>query len=70
MFRRDVIQRLLPTLRENGFGIEIELSAKLAKLRDVRVSELPISYAKRSYKEGKKIGWRDAVWAIWCIVRY
>ncbi len=70
MFRRDVIQRLLPTLRENGFGIEIELSAKLAKLRDVRFCELPICYAKRSYKEGKKIGWRDAVWAIWCIVRY
>ena len=70
MFRREVIQELAPTLKEKRFGIEIEMTAKLARRGNVRFFERPISYARRSYAEGKKIGWRDGVRALWCIVRY
>ncbi|MFP6574336.1 MAG: glycosyltransferase family 2 protein [Pirellulaceae bacterium] len=70
MFRREVIQELAPTLREKRFGIEIEMTAKLARRGKIRFFERPISYARRSYAEGKKIGWRDGVRALWCIVRY
>jgi glycosyltransferase involved in cell wall biosynthesis len=69
-FRRDVIQRIGPTLRENRFGIEPELTAKLASLPGVRIHERPISYAGRTYAEGKKITWRDGLRALYCIVRY
>jgi len=70
MFRRDLIDQITPTLKENRFGIEIEISAKLAKLPDVRFFERPISYDKRGYDEGKKIGLRDAFRALYCMVRY
>lgn len=56
-------------LRENRFGFEPELTARLAKL-GCRFAELPVSYTPRSYAEGKKIGVRDGIWALWCIVRY
>jgi len=70
MFRREVIQELAPRLKEKRFGIEIEMTAKLARRGNIRFFERPISYARRSYAEGKKIGWRDGVRALWCIVRY
>lgn len=70
VFRRDVIQQIAPTLQESGFGIEPELTAKVARLPGVRVLEVPIRYSARSYVEGKKIGWRDGLWAIWCAMRY
>jgi len=70
MFRRSLVDRFTPTLREKRFGIEIEMTAKLARMKDVRFYERPISYAKRTYAEGKKIGWRDAVSALRCMVRY
>ena len=70
MFRRDVLARIAPSLRESGFGIELEITAKLARMRDVRIFERPIQYNARSYAEGKKIGWKDALWAMWCAVRY
>lgn len=69
-FRRDVIQRIGPTLREQRFGIEPELTAKVAKLPGVRVFERPISYRGRTYAEGKKITWRDGFRALYCILRY
>ena len=68
IFRREVVQSL--RLRENGFGIEPELTAKVARLPRVRVYEVGISYFGRTYLEGKKIGWKDALWAVVCIVRY
>jgi hypothetical protein len=68
-FRRDVIQKIVPTLKQQRFGIEPELTAKIARGR-YRVYETPISYAGRPYSEGKKIGWRDGVNALWCIVRF
>jgi glycosyltransferase involved in cell wall biosynthesis len=66
-FRREVLMQL--TLREDRFGIEPELTAKLAALK-VRVWEVPVSYRGRTYAEGKKIGLKDAFRAGYCIVRY
>ncbi len=69
VMRRELIAELAPSLRENRFGIEIELTVKLAK-RKARFYERPIRYHRRSYHEGKKIGWRDGVRALYCMVRY
>jgi glycosyltransferase involved in cell wall biosynthesis len=66
-FRREVLSRI--TLEENRFGFEPEITAKVAKL-GVRIYEVPISYNGRTYDEGKKIGWRDGIRALWCIVKY
>lgn len=70
VFRRELIQDIAPVLREKRFGIELEVTARLLRKRDVRFHERPIRYSRRSYAEGKKIGWRDGLWALWCIVRY
>lgn len=67
MFRREIIQAV--DIQENRFGFEPEITAKIAKMR-CRVYEVGISYYGRTYKEGKKIGWRDGVWAIYCILKY
>jgi glycosyltransferase involved in cell wall biosynthesis len=66
-FRREVIQSI--DIEENRFGFEPEVTAKLAQL-GVPIYEVGISYAGRTYDEGKKIGWRDGVRAVWCIVKY
>ena len=66
-FRIEVIRSI--QLEENRFGIEPELTAKVAKLR-LRLYEVPISYQGRTYAEGKKIGWKDGVRALYCIVKY
>jgi glycosyltransferase involved in cell wall biosynthesis len=66
-FRREILEGL--DLSSNRFGIEPELTAKVAK-SGARVYEVPISYHGRTYAEGKKIGWRDGFTAIWAIVRY
>ena len=68
MFRRETIQSL--DLREKRFGFEPEVTAKIARLRHVRIYEVGISYYGRSYAEGKKIGWRDGFRAIFCILKY
>jgi glycosyltransferase involved in cell wall biosynthesis len=70
MFRREVIQQIAPTLREDRFGIEPELTAKVARLPGVRIYERPISYSGRTYAQGKKISWRDGFRALWCILKY
>jgi glycosyltransferase involved in cell wall biosynthesis len=66
-FRRDVIQQI--DIEENRFGFEPEVTAKIAKLK-VPVYEVGISYSGRTYEEGKKIGWRDGIRAMFCIVAY
>jgi glycosyltransferase involved in cell wall biosynthesis len=66
-FRREVIQNI--RIEENRFGFEPEITAKVAKAK-VRIYEVGISYTGRTYAEGKKIGWRDGVRAIWCICKY
>ena len=67
VFRRDVLKQI--TIEENRFGFEPEITAKVAR-GGWRVYEVGISYSGRTYAEGKKIGWRDGVRAIYCIVRY
>ena len=67
MVRRELLHSV--PLSANGFGIEPEITARLAQAQ-ARIYELPISYDGRSYAEGKKIGWKDGVSALWCIVRY
>ena len=67
VFRREIIQNL--TIEEDRFGFEPEITAKIAK-QHCRVFEVGISYYGRTYAEGKKIGWRDGVHAIWCILKY
>ncbi len=66
-FRTSLIQKI--SIKENRFGFEPEITAKVSKL-DCRIFEVGISYYGRTYKEGKKIGWKDGVRAIWCILKY
>lgn len=68
MFRREVVQGL--DLKENRFGFEPEVTAKIARIPKIRIYEVGISYYGRTYEEGKKIGWRDGFRAIWCILKY
>jgi len=70
LIRRDLLQRIAPSLKERGFGIELELAAKLARQPGVRFYERPVSYVGRSWADGKKIGVKDGLWAMWCILRY
>jgi glycosyltransferase involved in cell wall biosynthesis len=67
MFKSDVLEKI--TIRENRFGFEPEITAKVARLK-CRVYEVGISYSGRTYEDGKKIGLRDGIRALWCIVKY
>jgi glycosyltransferase involved in cell wall biosynthesis len=67
VFRREIIQSI--DIKEPRFGFEPEITAKIAKKR-VRIYEIGISYYGRTYDEGKKIGWRDGLRAVWCILKY
>jgi len=66
-FRREVLQNI--RIQCDRFGVEPELTAKVAKMR-LRIYEVPVSYYGRTYDEGKKIGWRDGLAALWWIVRF
>jgi glycosyltransferase involved in cell wall biosynthesis len=66
-FRREVLAKI--QIEEDRFGFEPEITAKVARL-GCRVYEVGISYSGRTYSEGKKIGWRDGVRALWCILKY
>ena len=68
MFKREIIQSL--DLKENRFGFEPEVTAKIARIPKERIYEVGISYYGRTYEEGKKIGWRDGFRAIYCILKY
>jgi hypothetical protein len=67
VFRREVLQQI--RIEEDRFGFEPEITAKVAK-QGCRVFEVGISYSGRTYHEGKKIGWRDGIRAVWCILKY
>ena len=66
-FRREVIQSI--KIEEDRFGFEPEITAKIAR-GQYRIYEVGIGYFGRTYDEGKKIGWKDGMWAIWCILKY
>jgi len=68
LFRADVIKNI--TLNENRFGFEPEVTAKISRIKEIRIYEVGISYYGRTYAEGKKIGWKDGIKAIYCIIKY
>ena len=68
MFRSEIIKSI--DIKENRFGIEPEITAKISKISNVRIYEVGISYYGRTYEEGKKIGWKDGFRAIYCIIKY
>lgn len=68
LVRADIAKQL--NLKENRFGFEPELTAKLSRVKGIRIYEVGISYYGRTYDEGKKIGWKDGFRAIWCILKY
>jgi glycosyltransferase involved in cell wall biosynthesis len=68
VFRREIIQGI--NIEENRFGFEPEIVAKVAKIKGIRIYEVGISYYGRKYEEGKKIGWKDGIRAIYAIVKY
>ncbi len=67
LFRREIIQKI--DIEEDRFGVEPEITAKISK-QACRIYEVGISYSGRTYSEGKKIGWKDGIWAIWAILKY
>jgi len=68
LFRADILKSLY--LKENRFGFEPEVTAKITRIPKVRIYEVGISYYGRTYEEGKKIDWRDGFRAIWCVLKY
>ncbi len=68
VFRREVLQKI--SLREKRFGFEPEVTAKVARIKDIRIYEVGISYHGRSYSEGKKINWKDGFFAIGALIKY
>ena len=73
VFTREVIKKIHPKLNSNRFGFEPEVTAQIAKLakrEDIKIYEVGISYYGRTYKEGKKITWKDGILALWYIVKY
>ena len=68
LFNTKIIQSII--LKEKRFGFEPEVTAKIAKIEGIRIYEVGISYYGRTFEEGKKIGWKDGVRALWCIFKY
>ena len=68
LFKAEIIKNI--NLKEKRFGFEPEVTAKIARIPKIRIYEVGISYYGRTYEEGKKIGWKDGVRAIYCIVKY
>ena len=68
LFRADLVKQI--RLRENRFGFEPEVTSKIARFPKIRIYEVGISYYGRTYEEGKKIGMKDAIRAVWCLIKY
>ena len=68
MIRTSILRQIV--LKENRFGFEPEITAKIARIPDIKIYEVGISYYGRTYSEGKKINWKDGFRAIWCIFKY
>jgi len=68
LFKSPIIKNIV--LKENRFGFEPEVTAKIARVPGIRIYEIGISYYGRTYADGKKIGWRDGFRALWCILKY
>jgi hypothetical protein len=70
VFRGDMIRKIAPNLQSKRFGFEPEITARIAKIKNIKFYEVGISYQGRTYEEGKKIGWRDGVRAIIELIKY
>ncbi|MBI3366559.1 glycosyltransferase family 2 protein [Candidatus Roizmanbacteria bacterium] len=70
VFRGDLIRNIAKTLESKRFGFEPEITARISKVRNIKLFEVGISYKGRTYSEGKKIGWKDGVRAFWEIIKY
>ena len=70
VFRGEIIRKIAPKLESKRFGFEPEITARISKLKDIKIFEVGISYSGRTYKEGKKIGWKDGLIAVWEIIKY
>lgn len=68
MFKSDVIKQI--NLKENRFGFEPEVTAKISRIKNIRIYEVGIAYYGRTYNDGKKINWKDGLYAIWCVLKY
>jgi hypothetical protein len=68
VFKAPILKSI--SIQENRFGFEPEITCKIAKIPEIRIYEVGISYYGRTYAEGKKIGWKDGFRAIWCVVKY
>ncbi len=68
LFKSDIIKQV--ELKEQRFGFEPEVTAKISRVKEIRIYEVGISYYGRTYADGKKIGWKDGVRAIYCIIKY
>jgi hypothetical protein len=68
MFKADCLKKI--SIQENRFGIEPEITAKISRIKNIRIYEVGISYYGRTYSEGKKINWKDGFRAIYCIIKY
>ena len=68
MFKTQILKQLI--IKENRFGFEPEITAKISRIKKIRIYEVGIAYYGRTYHEGKKIGWKDGMHAIWCILKY
>lgn len=69
-FKGEIIRRLAVKLESNRFGFEPEITAKVAKIKGLKIYEVGVSYSGRTYNEGKKIGWKDGVNAVWEIIKF
>ena len=67
-FKSEIIKSI--NLKENRFGFEPEITAKISKIKNIRIYEVSVTYFGRDYSDGKKIGWKDGVSALYCILRY
>jgi glycosyltransferase involved in cell wall biosynthesis len=67
-FRADIIKAI--KIEESRFGFEPEITAKIGKIPKLRIYEIGVSYYGRTYFEGKKINWKDGLWALWCVIKY
>ncbi len=70
VFKGDLIRKIAYQLKSDGFGFEPEITARISKIKGLKIYEVGISYSGRTYEEGKKIGWRDGIKALWEIIKY
>lgn len=70
VFKGELIRKIAPKLESKRFGFEPEITARISKIKDIKIFEIGISYSGRTYEQGKKIGWKDGVKAIWEIIKY